>query len=142
MISIIYNILILLIIVATFGVLIAKNPVHSVFFLVLVFCLIAILVFSLNVNFLGIIFIIVYVGAIAVLFLFVVMMLNIKYIELNESFIRYFPIIFIIIFVFSLQLIKSFYVDWVILENNTMDSVEWYFFTTHKTNIKNIGYLI
>ena len=59
-------------------VLISENPVHSVLFLILTFCNAAAILLLLNVEFLGLIFIIVYVGAIAVLFLFVVMMLNVK----------------------------------------------------------------
>jgi NADH:ubiquinone oxidoreductase subunit 6 (subunit J) len=53
----------------------ARNPVHSVLYLVLVFCNAAGLLLLLEVEFLGMIFLVVYVGAIAVLFLFVVMML-------------------------------------------------------------------
>ena len=56
----------------------ARNPVHSVLFLVLVFCNATGLLLLLEVEFIAIIFLVVYVGAIAVLFLFVVMMLNIK----------------------------------------------------------------
>jgi NADH-quinone oxidoreductase subunit J len=54
------------------------NPIHSVLYLVLTFVLTAVLVMSLGAEFLGILLVIVYVGAIAVLFLFIVMMLNIE----------------------------------------------------------------
>jgi NADH-quinone oxidoreductase subunit J len=54
------------------------NPVESVLFLILAFCNAAAILFLFNSEFLGLIFIIIYVGAIAVLFLFVIMMLNIK----------------------------------------------------------------
>src|SRR5689334_16484405 len=54
------------------------NPIHSVLYLIFTFFLSAILIISLGVEFLGILLIIVYVGAIAVLFLFIVMMLNIE----------------------------------------------------------------
>ena len=70
----------------------SKNPIHSVLFLVLVFCNTSGLLLLLEAEFLALIFIVVYVGAIAVLFLFVVMMLNIKLIEFQESFLRYLPI--------------------------------------------------
>ena len=62
-----------------------KNPVHSVLFLILVFCNAAGILFFFNAEFLGLIFIIIYVGAIAVLFLFVIMMLRIKNKEENLS---------------------------------------------------------
>lgn len=56
----------------------AQNPVHSVFFLILVFLISAIFLFLCEVEFVSLLFVLVYVGAIAVLFLFVVMMLEIK----------------------------------------------------------------
>jgi NADH:ubiquinone oxidoreductase subunit 6 (subunit J) len=70
----------------------ARNPVHSVLFLILVFCNAAGLLLLLGLDFFAMIFLVVYVGAIAVLFLFVVMILNIKVAELNESLSRYLPI--------------------------------------------------
>lgn len=56
----------------------STNPIHSVVFLILVFCNAAGLLVLLRTEFLAMMFLIIYVGAIAVLFLFVVMMLNIK----------------------------------------------------------------
>ena len=59
-------------------VIVSKNPIHSVIFLILVFCNTAGLLTLLKIEFIAMMFLIIYVGAIAVLFLFVVMMLNIK----------------------------------------------------------------
>lgn len=56
----------------------ATNPISSVIFLILTFCNAAAVLFFFNVEFLGVIFVIIYVGAVAVLFLFVVMMINVK----------------------------------------------------------------
>jgi len=70
----------------------SKNPVHSVLFLILVFCNAAGLLVLIELDFFAMIFLVVYVGAIAVLFLFVVMMLNIRVSELNENILRYLPI--------------------------------------------------
>lgn len=70
----------------------ARNPVHSVLFLILVFFNAAGLLILLDLDFFAMIFLVVYVGAIAVLFLFVVMMLNIKLAEINEKRLRYLPI--------------------------------------------------
>lgn len=70
----------------------ARNPVHSVLFLILVFFNVAGLLILLGLDFFAMIFLVVYVGAIAVLFLFVVMMLNIKLAEINEKRLRYLPI--------------------------------------------------
>jgi len=61
-----------------FLVCVSVNPVESVLFLILAFCNAAAILFIFQADFLGLIFIIIYVGAIAVLFLFVIMMLNIK----------------------------------------------------------------
>lgn len=69
-----------------------KNPVNAVFYLVLVFAEIAGVIIMLGAEFMGVIFIVVYVGAIAVLFLFVVMMLNVRKVEANEHVVRYIPI--------------------------------------------------
>ena len=70
----------------------SKNPVHSVLFLILVFFNAAGLLILLGLDFFAMIFLVVYVGAIAVLFLFVVMMLNIKLAEINEKKLRYLPV--------------------------------------------------
>ena len=71
-------------------VIISKNPIHSVLFLILVFLNGTGLLVLLQVEFLAMLFLIVYVGAIAILFLFVVMMLNIK--QLDETISRYIPV--------------------------------------------------
>ena len=57
---------------------VSLNPIESVLFLILAFCNTAAILFIFNVEFLGLLFIIIYVGAVAVLFLFIIMMLNIK----------------------------------------------------------------
>lgn len=70
----------------------AKNPVYSVLFLILVFCNVSGLLLLINLDFFAMVFLVVYVGAIAVLFLFVVMMLNVKLAEINDSILRYLPV--------------------------------------------------
>merc|ERR1711988_2049458 len=84
----------------------ARNPIHSVLFLVLVFCNAAGLLILLETEFLAMLFLVVYVGAIAVLFLFVVMMLNIRVTELNESVLRYIPIGGLILLIFFLEVLS------------------------------------
>ena len=85
----------------------SKNTVHSVFFLILDFISISCLFIMIGAEFLGMIMLIVYVGAVAVLFLFVVMMLDIDFVELRVGFSRYLPagIIFGAVLVFELGLI-------------------------------------
>src|ERR1700730_1586836 len=70
----------------------ARNPVHSVLFLILAFFNAAGLFVLLGAEFLAMILIVVYVGAVAVLFLVVVMMLDINFVQLREGFLRYLPI--------------------------------------------------
>src|SRR5271169_4393687 len=70
----------------------AKNPVHSVLFLILAFVNAAGLFVLMGAEFLAMILIIVYVGAVAVLFLFVIMMLDVDFAELREGFLNYLPI--------------------------------------------------
>jgi NADH-quinone oxidoreductase subunit J len=70
----------------------ARNPVHSVLFLILAFFSAAGLFVLLGAEFLAMILVIVYVGAVAVLFLFVVMMLDINFAELRQGFLQYLPV--------------------------------------------------
>ena len=69
----------------------AKNPVHSVLFLILSFVNASGLFVLLGAEFLAMILVVVYVGAVAVLFLFVVMMLDINFVKLREGFLHYLP---------------------------------------------------
>ncbi|MAF94310.1 MAG: NADH:ubiquinone oxidoreductase subunit J [Rhodospirillaceae bacterium] len=70
----------------------ARNPVHSVLFLILAFFSSAGLFVLLGAEFLAMILVIVYVGAVAVLFMFVVMMLDINFVELRQGFLQYLPL--------------------------------------------------
>ncbi|PTW61121.1 NADH dehydrogenase subunit J [Breoghania corrubedonensis] len=77
---------------SAFMVISARNPVHSVLFLILAFFNSAGLFLMLGAEFLALILIVVYVGAVAVLFLFVVMMLDVDFVELRQGFLQYLPI--------------------------------------------------
>jgi NADH-quinone oxidoreductase subunit J len=70
----------------------ARNPVHSVLFLILAFFNGAGLFVLMGAEFLAMILVVVYVGAVAVMFMFVVMMLDINFAELRQGFLRYLPI--------------------------------------------------
>ncbi|HTX49842.1 MAG TPA: NADH-quinone oxidoreductase subunit J [Caulobacteraceae bacterium] len=78
--------------IAALGVVSARNPVHSVLFLIAAFFSAAGLFVLLGAEFLAMLLVIVYVGAVAVLFLFVVMMLDVDFAALKEGFIRYLPL--------------------------------------------------
>jgi NADH:ubiquinone oxidoreductase subunit 6 (subunit J) len=99
------SILSLIILINAIMIIISKNPIHSILFLVLVFVSTTGLLILLGVEFIAMLFLVVYVGAITVLFLFVIMMLNVKIIELNERFIQYLPIGLFIGLIFLLEVL-------------------------------------
>jgi NADH-quinone oxidoreductase subunit J len=103
-------------IASAFMVIAAKNPVHSVLFLILAFVNASGLFVLLGAEFLAMILVVVYVGAVAVLFLFVVMMLDVDFAELRQGFLQYLPIggVVGIIFVIELVMVVS---AWVIAPN-------------------------
>jgi NADH-quinone oxidoreductase subunit J len=79
-------------VISAFAVIAARNPVHSVLFLILAFFSSAGLFVLLGAEFLAMLLVVVYVGAVAVLFLFVVMMLDVDFAELKQGFLSYMPI--------------------------------------------------
>src|SRR5689334_18734606 len=79
-------------VLAGFAVVSARNPVHSVLFLILAFFSAAGLFVLMGAEFLAMLLVVVYVGAVAVLFLFVVMMLDVDFAELRQGFARYMPL--------------------------------------------------
>jgi NADH-quinone oxidoreductase subunit J len=83
----------------------SKNPVHSVLFLILAFVNAAGLFVLMGAEFLAMILIVVYVGAVAVLFLFVVMMLDVDFAELRQGFLNYLPVGGVIAFIFLIELL-------------------------------------
>lgn len=85
----------------------AKNPIHSVLALVLTYLAACGIMVLVKVEFMALLFMIVYVGAIAILFLFVVMMLNIKYEELKDNATRYLPLGLIIGLVFLIEVLSA-----------------------------------
>ncbi|MAQ07783.1 MAG: NADH:ubiquinone oxidoreductase subunit J [SAR116 cluster bacterium] len=106
-----------IIVLSCLGVVSSKNPVYSVLFLILAFINSAILFLFLNAEFLAMLLIVVYVGAVAVLFLFVVMMLNVKNEEKNIKFQKYTPFTLLIVTVVFVEILYIFVSDDVILKN-------------------------
>jgi NADH-quinone oxidoreductase subunit J len=93
-------------------VIVSRNPVHSVLYLILAFVNASGLFVLMGAEFLAMILIVVYVGAVAVLFLFVIMMLDVDFSELREGFLEYMPIGLVIggVFLFELLLTVGFWV--------------------------------
>ena len=82
----------------------AKSPVHAALYLVLTFCTSALMWMLMQAEFLGIVLVLVYVGAVMVLFLFVVMMLDINLDRLREGFWSYLPLGSIIAFLMVVEM--------------------------------------
>ena len=91
LIAIAFYILAFTAIAASFMVVASRNPVHSVMFLILTFFAAAGLFILMGAEFLALLLVMVYVGAVAVLFLFVVMMLDVDFVELKQGFLTYLP---------------------------------------------------
>lgn len=131
-----------LIIISALLVISATNPIHSVLFLIVVFCNAAALLILLEVEFLSMIFLVVYVGAIAVLFLFVVMMLNIKLTEFNQNLLIYLPIGMIIAFIFVFEIFLIIDTDLVpLFSYNFADQLQYINWVTKINTSTNIGRL-
>lgn len=90
---------------SAFMVISSRNPVQSVLFLILAFVNAAGLFLLIGAEFLGLILVVVYVGAVAVLFLFVVMMLDVDFVELRQGFLQYLPIGVLVGLVFLAELV-------------------------------------
>lgn len=96
-----------LVLLNALGVILSKNPVHSVLFLVLVFINASFLLIFLEADFMALILIVVYVGAIAILFLFICMMLNVRVEQKNLNIYAYLPLsgLFVLLLIFEFSLI-------------------------------------
>ena len=115
----------------------ARNPVHSVLFLILAFFNAAALFVLLGAEFLAMVLVVVYVGAVAVLFLFVVMMLDIDFVELRQGFLNYLPIGLLIgaVLLGELVILGS---TWVALPNVTASNPT----PTNVTNTEALGLVL
>ena len=90
--TILFFVLAAVLVAAALGMILAKNPVHSALLLVLCFFTSAVIWLLLDAEFLGIVLVLVYVGAVMVLFLFVVMMLDVNIEEFRRGIARYWPL--------------------------------------------------
>ena len=106
------------VILSSFLVIFVSNPVHSVLFLIFTFFNAAIIFLIFKAEFLAMTLLIVYVGAVAVLFLFVVMMLNISESIIKEGFLRYFPFGLLLISIFLIELFMIFNSDKIIFPDS------------------------
>ena len=123
-----------------------RNPVHSVLGLVSVFLVSAVLLFCLEVEFLAFSFIIVYVGAIAILFLFIVMMLDIKIGDSDLTILKYGPLGYFLTFIFALEITRPLVQNFESIPFNFLSTdysyINWFDSLDFITNIEAIGQLL
>lgn len=94
-------------VVSAFMVIIAQHPVFSLLFLVSSFIFASFILFMLECEFLALLFIVVYVGAIAILFLFAIMMLESKFNDLSKNTMKYIPVGFVFGFIMLLPMLNE-----------------------------------
>ena len=121
---------------AALRVITARNPVHAALFLVLAFCSMAGIWLLLEAEFLAITLVLVYVGAVMVLFLFVVMMLDVDLVQLREGFWRWFP------FGVALAAVMVGEMIWVLGSRQTAETAGAIQHAANYSNVKELGRLI
>ena len=125
-------------IISSIGVVMVNNPVKSAINLVFTFFSSAVLWLLLNAEFLSIILILVYVGAVMVLFLFVVMMLDINISQTKEGFVKYFPLGLLVFISIAGLLSFFFYNQFENSNNNIITEIN----IIGEDNTKNLGYVL
>jgi len=108
LVNILFDLFSIILLTSAVCVVLARNPVHSVLFLILAFFNASVLFLLTGAEFLAMMLLVVYVGAVIVLFLFIVMMLNIDFTVLRAKFSAYTPIAIIIALIMLVELIFSF----------------------------------
>lgn len=117
------NISYLFIIVCGIVTIIIKNPISSILFLIGLFSGIAVYLILVGLSFIGLSYLIVYVGAVSILFLFILMLINIRTSELQSNTINSIPLVLILIFLFISPLLKLLYSDPISWNNNSIMNI-------------------
>ena len=129
----------------SFMVICFRNPLYSVLSLILVFLLSAILLFSLEAEFLGLSFVLIYVGAIAILFLFIVVMLDIKVGIAPIDLGIFNTFLFLIFFTILLEILISFSgldLDYNLTSRTDYTWLNWFFEINHFSNAQMFGQIL
>jgi NADH-quinone oxidoreductase subunit J len=124
-------------VVSALGVITARNPVHAALFLVFAFFNSAVIWMLMEAEFLAIVLVLVYVGAVMVLFMFVVMMLDINIAQMREGFTRYAPLGAVIAFVVIAEIGS---VVWV--KSQSLQTAEPAPAVEHASNTQALGHLL
>jgi len=131
-------------ILSAIGVVNVHNPVHAILLLIAVFLCAGAILLILQAEFLALLYIVVYVGAIAVLFLFVIMCLNIKIVEITTNVLNYIPMTILFVVLLSLEISyfigETFSINQKLIKSN-YDSVyiNWIDLLDSFTNIEVVG---
>ncbi|MAY89613.1 MAG: NADH:ubiquinone oxidoreductase subunit J [Rickettsiales bacterium] len=136
--TLIFTIFAGILIFSSFMVIISVNPVYSVLYLIFSFFNAAIIFLLSNAEFLAMTILIVYIGAVAVLFLFVVMMLNINVIKVKEGFLKYLPFGILLISIFLVELSLIFIEFKIFPDSNSKININ-NLYLSGKTNTESIG---
>ena len=137
-----------LLVFSSFMVVTVKNSVHAVLFLVLSFICSSGILILLQCEFLALMFLIIYVGAIAVLFLFVVMMLDLKLINEKKDLLKYIPFGLLVVMLFTifpaLTAVNSFFYDNPYSNNGLLENFHfnWFVRLDPFTEIQSIGQVV
>ena len=132
----ILNVFYLLIIICGIFTITMKNPIISVLFLIGLFSSIASYLILIGLSFIGLSYIIVYVGAVSIVFLFILMLINIRISELQNNTSNSIPLILILIVIFCNPLLKLLPFNTIILNDNSS------FIMNMEINIKNILFVV
>lgn len=141
MLSLVENVIMLACCVSGVLVLFSSNPVQSLLSLVLTFALSSIIFMIIGAEFMSLLIFVVYIGAIAVLFLFVIMMLNIKIVELRSLYLRYLSVGFFVILFFFFELFFSIYLEFYMYDYNYL-FINWISLLDFKGNIYLFGAIV
>jgi len=135
------NILLLLIIISSLCVILSKNMIQSVLYLIIVYFLGSLLFIYLGADFIGLISLIVYIGAISVLFLFVIMMLNVRILEIYSTYSIYLPLAIFLSIILFFWLLLIYWNNLNVIELDVVNAhVNWISYRNIK--IKAIGELL
>jgi len=151
--AIIFYSIVTICVLSSLMVILSRNPVYSILFLVLTFVNVSSILFFLELEYLPLIFIVVYVGALAVLFLFVMMMLNIRVTDLKEKNLQLLPAALLLSALFFFQIFSiircefsslnnvfsEFCNEYTLITSDILFSSTWY---DIDSNMRGLGFLL
>lgn len=127
---------------SSFMVIGSRNPLYSVLSLVSVFLLSSVLVFSLEAEFLALSFVLIYVGAIAILFLFIVIMLDIKVRNTSTHLVGINAFIFLIFFSALLEFVITLDFNYTLMNTTNYNWINWFSEINHLPNTQMLGQIL